>query len=216
MKQDYTPNEIRAIGVLIEKSITTPDHYPLSANAVMVACNQKSNRNPVLQLSERAVIDLLRQLIDAGVVMVDDRSGRVEKYQHRFCNTEFSDLQLDPGEQAVLCELMLRGPQTPGELRSRASRMHAFKKIEEVEAALKSLEEHAKGPLVAMLPREAGRRESRYTHLFSGGSSAAIGEAVRKVEIPASELETLQARLVELEAENAALRQRLAALGEAG
>ena len=169
MNIELTPVEARVIGCLIEKQITTPDQYPLSLNALLNACNQKSNRDPVLELTE----PMVQQCVDAlgRKHLVVERSGfgsRVSKYQHRFCNTEFGTLKLDPQELAIVCELLLRGPQTPGELRGRAARMAAFTDVSEVEAALTRLSARDDGPFVARLPREPGRRESRYAHLFSG------------------------------------------------
>lgn len=165
--------EARVIGALIEKQITTPDQYPLSLNALVNACNQKSNRDPVMQLDEGVVQRTLDGLAKKHLVM--ERSGfgsRVPKYQHRFCNTEFGTLKLDPQELAVVCELLLRGPQTPGELRTRASRMAAFEQASDVEGVLSRLSERDSGPFVTRLEREPGRRESRYAQLFSGAVPA--------------------------------------------
>ncbi|HVO45101.1 MAG TPA: DUF480 domain-containing protein [Steroidobacteraceae bacterium] len=169
MKIELTAIEARVIGCLIEKQITTPDQYPLSLNALVNACNQKSNRDPVLDLDEPTV----RQVVDglARKHFVVEKSGfgsRVPKYQHRFCNTEFGSLKLDPQELAVVCELLLRGPQTPGELRGRASRMAPFSEVSETEATLTRLMDRPDGPFVARLAREPGRRESRYAQLFTG------------------------------------------------
>jgi len=169
MKINLTPIEARVIGCLIEKQITTPDQYPLSLNALVNACNQKSNRDPVLELEERIV----QQTVDALARkhFVVEKSGfgsRVPKYQHRFCNTEYGTLKLDPQELAIVCELLVRGPQTPGELRSRAARMAPLTDVSEVEAALTRLSEREDGPFVTRLVREPGRRDSRYAHLFSG------------------------------------------------
>ncbi len=177
MNIELTPTEARIIGSLIEKQITTPDQYPLSLNALVNACNQKSNREPVLDLDERTV----QQTVDGlgRKHFVVEKSGfgsRVPKYQHRFCNTEYGTLKLDPQELAIVCELLLRGPQTPGELRSRASRMAPFTDVSEVEAALTRLSEREDGPFVVRLAREPGRRDSRYAHLFSGEVSAAQDE----------------------------------------
>jgi len=164
-----TPLEARVIGCLIEKQITTPDQYPLSLNALVNACNQKSNRDPVLDLEERAVQQTVDELGRKHFVVEKSGFGsRVPKYQHRFCNTEYGSLRLDPQELAIVCELLLRGPQTPGELRSRAARMAPFTDVSEVEAALTRLSEREDGPFVIKLAREPGRRESRYAHLFSG------------------------------------------------
>lgn len=164
-----TPTEARVIGSLIEKAITTPDQYPLSLNALTNACNQKSNRDPVLDLDERTVQDALDALAKKHFVM--ERSGfgsRVPKYQHRFCNTGFGTLEFTPVQTAIICELLLRGPQTPGELRTRASRMAELRDPNEIDEALEKLATREEGPFVVRLPREAGRRDSRYAHLFSG------------------------------------------------
>ncbi len=161
--------EARVIGCLIEKEITTPDQYPLSLNALTNACNQKSNRDPVLALEESTVQQTLDGLIKKRLVL--DKSGfgsRVVKYKHRFCNSEFGELQLSAQELGIVCVLLLRGPQTPGELRTRTNRLCRFADVEEVEATLAQLMERADGPFVARLSREAGKRESRYVHLFSG------------------------------------------------
>ena len=169
MNIELSPLEARVIGCLIEKQITTPDQYPLSLNALVNACNQKSNRDPVLELDEGAVQRTVDALAKRHFVV--ERSGfgsRVPKYQHRFCNTEFGSLKLDEQELAVTCELLLRGPQTPGELRSRASRMATFGDVSEIEATLARLAEREGGPFVTRLAREPGRRESRFAHLFSG------------------------------------------------
>jgi uncharacterized protein YceH (UPF0502 family) len=170
MNIEFSPNEARVIGSLIEKEITTPDQYPLSLNALTNACNQKTNREPVLDLTESAV----QQTVDALMkkYMVSDKSagygGRVTKYKHRFCNTEFGSLKFSKQELGILCVLLLRGPQTPGELRARTNRLCEFADANEVEAALRSLMTREDGPFVARLARAAGARESRYAHLFSG------------------------------------------------
>lgn len=163
------PTEARVIGSLIEKSLTTPDQYPLSLNALTNACNQKSNRDPVLELDERTVQQTLDALVRKHLVL--ERSGfgsRVPKYQHRFCNTGFGSLEFSPAETAILCELLLRGPQTPGELRTRANRMAEVQEVSEIEAALNRLAAREDGPFVVRLAREPGRRDSRYAHLLSG------------------------------------------------
>ncbi|SBS28247.1 hypothetical protein MSP8887_00866 [Marinomonas spartinae] len=159
--------EMRIIGCLIEKEITTPDQYPLSLNALINACNQKSNREPVTQYSELDVQDALDALVDRGLVTeISGSHSRVSKYQHRFCNTEFSDLQLSPAETAIICLLFVRGAQTPGELRSRSGRLYGFQSRDEVESALQSLHEKTGGPYVEQLAREPGKRESRYRECF--------------------------------------------------
>src|SRR5215469_8858188 len=142
LKIELTPLEARVIGCLIEKQITTPDQYPLSLNALLNACNQKSNRDPVMEVAEATVQQTLDGLSKKHLILEKSGFGsRVPKYQHRFCNTEFGTLKLDPQELAIVCELLVRGPQTPGELRTRASRMAAFSDVSEVEAALARLTE---------------------------------------------------------------------------
>ena len=161
--------EARVIGCLIEKQITTPDQYPLSINALTNACNQKSNRDPVLNLAEAEVQQLIDGLVRKHLMI--ERSGfgsRVAKYQHCFCNTEFSGLKFTLQELAIVCELLVRGPQTPGELRTRAARMTPFVDRGDVESALTALAARAEGALVVQLPREPGRRDSRYAQLFTG------------------------------------------------
>ncbi len=166
--------EARVIGCLIEKQVTTPEQYPLSLNALVLACNQKSNRDPVLELTEVQVQGLVDGLIRKHLLLEKSGFGsRVPKYQQRFCNTEFSALKFTPQQRAIVCELLLRGPQTPGELRSRASRMAPFGDAAEVEAALEQLAQADGGAYVVRLEREPGRRESRYAHLFSGPIAAA-------------------------------------------
>lgn len=199
------PLEARVIGCLIEKSITTPDQYPLSLNALTLACNQKSNRDPVLDLDDATVQRTVDALSRRHMIM--ERSGfgsRVPKYQHLFCNTEYGSLRFTPQELAIICELLLRGPQTPGELRSRASRMAAFADVTEIEAALESLASRADGPFVVRLAREPGRRESRHAHRF--GEHAALEPAAAAAEPPAVASRAAPAAV------EASLLERLAAL----
>jgi uncharacterized protein YceH (UPF0502 family) len=168
-KIELTPIEARVMGCLIEKQITTPDQYPLSLNALVNACNQKSNRDPLMDLNEGAVQQVLDGLSKKHLVVEKSGFGsRVPKFQHRFCNTEFGNFKLDSQELAIICEMLVRGPQTPGELRTRASRMAAFTDVSEVEAALSRLADRPDGPFVVRLAREPNRRDSRWAHLFSG------------------------------------------------
>jgi uncharacterized protein len=220
MKIELNALEARVIGCLIEKQITTPDQYPLSLNALVSACNQKSNREPVLTLEETTVQRTVDDLTRKHLLL--ERSGfgsRVPKYKHCFCNTEFGTLKFDPQEQAIVCELLLRGPQTPGELRSRASRLASFTDVSEVEATLERLSQRDGGPYVRRLGREPGRRESRYAQLFGGeilehqdtnlvpAQSTSHGELpVPEIPIPASAQEQ---RLTRLEQEVQALRAEL-------
>lgn len=211
MKIELSALEARIIGCLIEKEITTPDQYPLSLNALTNACNQKSNREPVLELSEGAVQAGLDGLIKR--FLVSDKGGgfggRTAKYRHRFCNTEFGALRFSPFELGVICVLLLRGPQTPGELRQRTNRLCDFADVEAVEEALNGLMSRDDGPFVARLARAPGERESRYAHLFSGHiESVAEAPATPSVAREAS----LTARVERLEALVEELREQLAEL----
>lgn len=210
MKYQLSLMEARVIGSLLEKQITTPEQYPLSINAVTLACNQKTNREPVMNLAEHEVQDLLDALVKRHYLRtVSGFGNRVAKYEQRFCNSEFGDLKLNPAEVAVITTLLLRGPQTPGELRSRAARMYEFADMQEIEQTLEHLASREDGPYVLRLPREPGKRESRYMHLFSGNVETLINvvEAVAPVED-----ESLLARVEALEDEVADLKQRLDSL----
>ena len=217
MNPQLSPHEARLIGSLIEKQITTPEQYPLSLNALVLACNQKSNRDPVLELTVQAVQELIDALTRKHLVVEKSGFGsRVPKYQQRFCNTEFGALQFTPQERAIVCELLLRGPQTPGELRTRASRMAPFADVTEVETALDRLAQDPAGPRVAQLPREPGRRDSRYAHLFSGEVQAVPSEPGVSAHAIAPSLEEAPAALTErvsaLEQQVHELREELAAV----
>jgi uncharacterized protein YceH (UPF0502 family) len=164
-----TPKQARLIGVLLEKEVTTPDQYPLSLNGLTLGCNQKSNREPVINLAESEVQDILDELKDKKLIIEYTGAGsRVVKYKHRFCNTEFSDLKFSRQQLAIVCVMLLRGPQTPGELRTRTHRLAEFDNIEEVEATLNKLHDLNDEQLVLKLDREPGKRDARYAHLFSG------------------------------------------------
>ena len=215
MKIEFSALEARVIGCLIEKEITTPDQYPLSLNALTNACNQKTNREPVLELAEAAVQAVVDALLKKH--LVSDRSagygGRVTKYKHRFCNTEFGSLKFSQQELGIICVFLLRGPQTPGELRSRTNRLCDFADAAEVESTLKGLMEREDGPFIARLPRAPGSRESRYAHLFSG-----MIESVPEtpdLEEPAPGTATLSQRLARLEEQVALLRCELDAFKHA-
>lgn len=209
--------EQRVLGCLIEKEITTPDQYPLSLNALTNACNQKSNREPVMSLSEADVQDCLARLKEKRLITVETGFGsRVMKYRHRFCNTEFGDFCLTDQELGILCVLFLRGAQTPGELRTRTNRLCEFADVAEVESVLTQLQDRADGALVMRLEREPGKRESRYAHML--GSEPIVGEtnvagrgAVMSAPA-ASETSSLEVRLAALEDKVTALEQRLAEL----
>jgi len=161
--------EIRIIGCLIEKSVVTPDQYPLTLNALTNACNQKSSRSPVMSLQQGEVQRTIRELERKTLVRVDENfKSSVEKYVQRFCNTRYSDYQFDPPQLAIVCLLLLRGPQTPGELKARSGRLHSFADNAAVVDALKMLLEWQGNPLVVQLPRTPGRQDSEYMHLFAG------------------------------------------------
>lgn len=217
MELQLSLNETRVIGCLIEKEITTPEQYPLSLNALTNACNQKSNRDPVLTLGQSTVQQTVDGLIRKRLVMEKSGFGsRVSKYQHRFCNTEFGTLKFTPQELGIVCALFLRGPQTPGELRTNAGRLAKFNDMHEIETALEGLMTRADGPLVVQLPREPGRRESRYMHLFSGPVQAApVSEraaAVRSSAHPGTSedrFDRLERLVSELRDEIERLKQRV-------
>ena len=178
MNIELSAMEARVIGCLIEKQITTPDQYPLSLNALVNACNQKSNRDPVMDVSESQVQATIDGLSKRHFVIEKSGFGsRVPKYQHRFCNTEYGTLKFNPQELAIVCELLVRGAQTPGELRSRAARMAPFGDVSDVETALGTLRTRDDGPFVVRLTREPGRRDSRWAHLFSGPVAEATDDA---------------------------------------
>jgi len=166
-----TEVEARALGALIEKEVTTPEYYPLSLNALMNACNQKSNRDPLMHLDEEAVRTALRGLSDQFLARSAGGDSRVAKYEHRLGET----FNFDRKETAIICELLLRGPQTPGELRSRAERMHPFEDLSEVQTTLQRLMRR-EPPLVVLLARQPGMKEARYAHLLSGDVAVAASE----------------------------------------
>ncbi|HDC4637892.1 TPA: YceH family protein [Enterobacter cloacae] len=210
MKYQLSATEARVIGCLLEKQVTTPEQYPLSVNAVTMACNQKTNREPVMNLGEHEVQDILDELVKRHYLRtVSGFGNRVTKYEQRFCNSEFGYLKLSAAEVAVITTLLLRGAQTPGELRTRASRMHEFTDMQEVEQTLDGLATREDGPYVVRLAREPGKRESRYMHLFSGevDTSTVLADSAA----PAAH-DSLAARVEALEEEVAGLKQRLDAL----
>ena len=210
MKYQLTPLEARVIGCLLEKQVTTPEQYPLSINAVATACNQKTNREPVMTLSEAEVQDQLDTLVKRHYLRtVSGFGNRVTKYEQRFCNSEFGDLKLSSAEVALVTTLLLRGPQTPGELRGRAQRMHEFADMAEVESTLERLTSREDGPFVVRLPREPGKRESRYMHLFSG--EVDLQATAAQSDAPLAD-DDLRARVETLEGEVAELKQRLDSL----
>jgi hypothetical protein len=198
--------EARVLGALVEKEITTPEYYPLSLNALVNACNQKNNREPVMSLEEDAVRQALHGLEDDRLAgPVRGTESRVTKYEHHVQEV----FNFTRGEVALFCVLLLRGPQTPGELRGRTERMHRFEEVEDVMSALQRLMQR-EPPLVQALPRQPGTKEIRYAHLLSGEVSAAA-----ELQISASggsATSSLENRVLQLETEVAQLRQELADL----
>ena len=215
MSLTLSENEARVIGCLIEKSVVTPDQYPLTLNALTNACNQKSARDPVMSLQQGVVQRTVRDLEAKNLLRVDESfKSRTEKYVQRFCNTRYSDYQFDPPQLAIVCLLLLRGPQTPGELRSRSGRLHSFSDNAAVVESLEQLIHHEPEPLAVKLPRTPGRKDSEYMHLFSGTVDVEAREnAVRAAAVsrPAARAGTadLEQRVSRLEAEVAELRKRL-------
>lgn len=200
-----TEVEARVLGALLEKETTTPDYYPLSLNALVNACNQKSNREPVMNLDEatvRGALETLQQKALAGPAKGAD--SRVTKYEHRLQEI----FNFDRREAAILCVLLLRGPQTPGELRGRAERMYRFEDLDQVQSALQQLMRR-EPPLMTVLPRQPGTKEARYAHLLSGD--------IQGSEAPAAGAHAVQSddsRMAQLEEEIAVLKRELVELKE--
>ncbi len=212
---NLTANETRVIGCLMEKSVVTPDQYPLTPNALTNACNQKSARNPIMSLERGVVQHTVRDLGTRHLVRIQEnfKSG-VEKYKQRFCNTTFSDYQFDSAQFAIICLLLLRGPQTPGELRAHSGRLHAFTDNAAVVDALAGLIEREGDPLVVKLPRTPGRKDAEYMHLFSGpidvDAHATQALASKTAESSARvSVSELAQRVSTLEAEVADLREQI-------
>lgn len=169
MDMQLTEQQARVIGCLLEKEITTPDQYPLTLNLLTTACNQKSSREPVMALDEAMILDTLEELKEKRMVSdVSSFGSRVSKFQHRFCNTEFGSLQFTKQELGAMIVLLLRGPQSAGEIRTRTNRLCDFVDTQEAEAVLEQLASIDNGPYVIRLPKESGKRDCRYMHLLSG------------------------------------------------
>ncbi len=210
METVLNDHEVRVLGCLIEKELATPEYYPLSLNALATACNQKSNRDPVMQLEETEVVRALDALRFRGLALQSAEGGRVPKYRHALAEK----LRLDPAELAILAELLLRGPQTLGELRGRAERMHPFADLAAVEEALEELKAHTP-PLATRLPRQPGHKEQRFAHLLAGEPpaealpAAPLEEARRQVMAENERLTRLEEEVAKLREDLAALRQQL-------
>jgi len=215
MKYQLTAHEIRVLGCLLEKQITTPEQYPLSLNALTLACNQKTNREPVMELSEAEVQQTLDLLVRKHFIRTLSGFGnRVVKYEHRFCNSEFGQLKFADDEVALVTTLLLRGAQTPGELRTRSQRLHDFGDVSQVEHCLLQLSQREDGPFVQQLPREPGKREVRYQHLFHAENpQPTVSETVTpfSTEQPDS-VAALSAQVAQLENRVAQLEQQLSQL----
>jgi uncharacterized protein len=219
-----TAVEARVAGCLVEKAITTPEYYPMTLNALLNACNQKSNRHPVMSLNDQQVSQALESLRAKHVVRtITGGDNRVPKYRHELDEA----LQLNSQQLAVMTELLLRGPQTPGELNSRAARMYTFASLAEVEETLEDLQQRSGNPLVARLPKQPGTKEHRYTHLLSGNVNTADEPAAAEAAglegatpAPAVAAATplsaaaQQARIEELERELESLKATMARLEE--
>ena len=212
---NLSANEARIIGCLMEKSLTTPDQYPLTLNALTNACNQKSSREPVMSLTQGGVQHDVRQLESKHLLRIEDNFKRgVEKYAQRFCNTSFSELQFDAAQFAIVCLMLLRGPQTPGELRARSGRLHEFADNAAVVEALDGLIAREGDALAVQLPRTPGRKDAEYMHLFSGPvdvqAHAEKAQSEAGSESPARvSMTELAQRVTDLEAQVAELRKLL-------
>lgn len=215
MLPDFSADETRVIGALIEKSIVTPDQYPMTLNALTNACNQKSARNPVTSLTKSEVSHAAKVLEAKHFLRIEQnfKSG-VDKYAHRFCNSRYSEYQFADDELAIICLLLLRGPQTPGELRARSGRLHSFADNQAVVDACHRLVEREGGPVLVKLPRTPGRKDAEYMHLFAGDVDVDAYASQAEESKPRESgqrvnLNELAERVSQLEAEVAGLKERL-------
>ena len=209
-----TVEEVRVIGCLLEKAVTTPDQYPLTLNALTNACNQKSSREPVMSLEQGTIERTARELGEKHLVSITEGKNGVNKYAQRLCNTLLASLKFNAAEYAVLCLLLLRGPQTPGELRARSGRLHSFDDNDNVKEVLQALIDREAGAVVARLPRRAGRQDHEYVHLL-GGEVTSVTEEESVVERSSSttqrgdKIAQLEARITALESALSGLAARL-------
>ena len=207
MEALLNPVEVRVLGALIEKEITTPEYYPLTLNGLTTACNQKSNRDPVVSLEEKAVVRALESLREKGLArQVSGVDMRVPKHYHLFDEK----MGLTRPQVAALCVLMLRGPQTVGEIRGRSGRLYEFAGLEEVERVLVELAERTEGALVVQLARQPGRKESRYAHVLMGEPEEGDVQTEGPVDAAAIEVRAENERIAALEEQVKALRDELA------
>ena len=210
-------DQCRIIGVMLEKETTTPEQYPLSLNAITIGCNQKSNREPVTSFSESDVQNLIDELVEMNQLMVDRKASvRVNKYFHRFCDTEFGNLKFTSQQKAIICVLFLRGPQTPGELRTRTNRLADFNDVSEVEVALNQLKDLNGKTLVKKLAREPGKRDSRYIHLLSDASEFNLTDShtIQANDVLSETQPQLVERVSELEKQVAELSEQVSCLSD--
>lgn len=207
MEPNLNDIEVRVLGCLVEKELATPEYYPLSLNALTNACNQKSNREPVMEVAEKDVVRALDSLRFKGFAMQSGEGSRVPKYAHALA----TKLHLDLRELAVLAELLLRGAQTMGELRSRASRMQPFAELADIEDSLRELSEH-QPPLAVQLPRQPGRKENRYTHLLAGEPVLEAEEHRSPAEAARRQVMAEEERIARVEEEISGLREEVAEL----
>ncbi len=212
---NLSANEARVLGCLMEKSVVTPEHYPLTLNALTSACNQKSSRNPVMSLEPGMVQRTARDLQAKHLLRIEEnfKSG-VEKYTQLLCNTQFGEYQFDSSQFAIVCLLLLRGPQTPGELRARSRRLHDYADNAAVISSLARLIERDGNPVVVKLPRTPGRKDAEYMHLFSGpvDIETHVSQTHTAIDAGASEsgnVSELAQRVSRLEAEVAMLKEQL-------
>jgi uncharacterized protein len=212
MNLELTPIQCRVLGCMIEKSITTPENYPLSLNSLTNACNQKSNRSPILDLDESEVLDALDELRAQHLCFrVDTTGSRVPKFKY----TVPEKWEFSPRHLSIICELLIRGPQTPGELRTRGERMHAFLDLNEVESTLEHLQEHEEGPFIQKLPVLPGKKEARYVQLIGGEIEIPEIQETAQVDIQQGpsrneRMEKLEQEVVELRAEVEQLKSAFA------
>jgi uncharacterized protein YceH (UPF0502 family) len=217
MQINLSPEEARIIGCLMEKAVTTPDQYPLTLNALTNACNQKSSRDPVMNLTSGNVQHTARALQEKFLIKNNEnfRSG-VEKYEQRLCNTPLTDYQLSTEEYAVLCLLLLRGPQTAGEMRARSPRLHVFADNQAVLDAIQAMIDRQEGAIIARLPKKSGRQDHEYMHLLAGDITSAPEEEASSVRASttsnsSSRINQLEARVARLEAALVSLAGQLGA-----
>lgn len=214
MNITLTPIEVRVLGCLIEKEATTPDAYPLTLNSLLLACNQKSSREPVMELISDDLVPALDSLIDKTLASTwKSDHNRIAKYQHKLRHRVSDKFNFSLPELAVLGVLFLRGPQTVGEIRTRCARIHEFDSLEAVTGVLTALEENPDGPYVTMLQRQEGRKESRYAHLFCGepdeATTPGTGGAGRASSGSGSRVEALELEVSGLKEALRDLEQRL-------